>query len=403
MPAIGVNCVMCGVDLTPPEGAHTRRDCEVCGRGLYKLPTDTGLKVETGESVVLPAGAIRIGLHPGGGVGQLTYHGMSWFVRSLLGNSAADEKDQILDSLKLTEEHASYVVENSPLVEGFDLSTTEGANAAIDALREDESSIEWQAFLKGAFASIAKGAIEDGDPVLSAFAAQRSMLAHAGLVFDRDLKPLVWRGYGSVGADQLGEALAYWESHRACEEGEEFWQQALRTRPFLLNQLLAAPVVVEEGKAYVGGKGISNTGGNIVDFLLKQPVLGNVVLLEIKTPSTELLRKTPYRDNVYAPSFELSGGVTQLATYRQSLLNDYHRIREERPINAFNPRCVLLLGNGERELDEKYRRESFELFRNTVRDVDVVTYDELFARAAALRDLLISPEPASTPESGTEA
>lgn len=393
MPTIGVNCVMCGTDLTPPTGVHARRDCDVCGRGLYKLPTNAGLDVEAGDSVVIPAGALQIGLNPSGGHGHLTYNGMSWFVRNLLGNSAANHKDEILESLKRTSENADYVVENSPLVAEFDLSTKEGADAAIEALKKNETSVEWQAFLKGAFASIAQDAIRDGNAALAAFAAQRSMLAHAGLVFDRDLKPLIWRGYGDVGADQLGEALTYWEQHRANKEGEEFWQQALRMRPFLLNQLLSAPVVIEEDKAYVGGKGISNTGGNVVDFLLKQQVVGNVVLLEIKTPSTELLRKTAYRDAIYAPSAELSGGITQLATYRQSLLNEYFRIREERPVHAFNPRCILLLGSAELELAESGRRESFELFRNGLRDVDVVTYDELFARAYALRELLTSPEP----------
>ena len=61
---------------------------------------------------------------------------------------------------------------------------------------------------------IAEDAIEEKDAERAAWAAQQSMLAHAGLVFERDLKPRIWRGYGNVGADQLGEALGLWDRPR---------------------------------------------------------------------------------------------------------------------------------------------------------------------------------------------
>ena len=95
-------------------------------------------------------------------------------------------------------------------------------------------------------------------------------------------------------------------------DDEGFWQDELTVRPFLLNQLLAAPVVIEQDKAYVGGKGVSNTGGGIIDFLLRQAVLENVVLLEIKTPATSLLQHSTYRAGVYGPSDELGGGIARL-------------------------------------------------------------------------------------------
>jgi hypothetical protein len=185
----------------------------------------------------------------------------------------------------------------------------------------------------------------------------------------------------------VSEALELWEANKENAD-EEFWHQALTARPFLLNQLLAAPVVIEQDKAYVGGKGVSNTGGKVVDFLLRQPVLDNVVLLEIKTPMTRLLHGSRYRSEIYGPSEELGGSLTQLASYRQTLLTNLSQLAQGRPLTAFNPRCVLLIGSAERELADASRKASFELFRRGLRDVDVITYDELFARAQGLREVL---------------
>jgi Domain of unknown function (DUF4263) len=42
---------------------------------------------------------------------------------------------------------------------------------------------------------------------------------------------------------------------------------------------------------------------------------------------------------------------------------------------------VLLIGDGERELLDPERRRAFELFRSTLKDVEVITYDELFKKA----------------------
>jgi hypothetical protein len=380
--------MFCGAQTSQPEVIHAQRECEICGRSIFKLPGEDGLTVEEGDSVVVPAGAIRMSLDMSQSTGQFTFAGVSMFVQALLGNQAGDEASKIVESLVAMYEAGDAFLEASPLLSDLDHDSEEGAKAGIARLEEKQDTPEWLAFLKAGFARIAEEAIAKGDAERAAWAAQRSMLAHAGLVFERDLKSLIWRGYGNVGADQIGEALELWEQNKDNAD-EEFWQQELTARPFLLNQLLAAPVVIEQGKAYVGGKGVSNTGGGLLDFLLRQAVLENVALLEIKTPATLLLQRSAYRTGVYGPSDDLGGGIAQIATYRQSLLTEFNALGREESFEAFNPRSVLLIGSVERELDEKNRRKSFELFRNGLRDVDVVTYDELFARARALREVLI--------------
>ena len=85
---------------------------------------------------------------------------------------------------------------------------------------------------------------------------------------------------------------------------EDFWQRTLSDNSFVLSQMFANPVIIIKGKAYVGGKSITNTGGSIVDFLAKNDITNDAVLIEIKTPTTKLLGNK-YRDGVYPISSEL--------------------------------------------------------------------------------------------------
>jgi Domain of unknown function (DUF4263) len=380
--------VLCGGQLARPAVIHAQRDCEICGRSVFKLPGDDGLKIEAGESVVVPPGAIKMSLDVSQSTGQFTFAGVSVFVQMLLGEQAAGESGKIVESLQEMYEAGDAFLEASSLLSDLDQDSEEGAKAGIVRLEENRDTPEWLAFLKAGFARIAAEAIAEGDAERAAWGAQQSMLAHAGLVFERDLKPRIWRGYGNVGADQIGEALELWEQNKDNAD-EDFWQRELTARPFLLNQLLGASVVIHKDKAYVGGKGVSDIGGKYADFLLSHEILDNVTLVEIKTPETQLLQSWPYRMGVYGASSHLSGGLTQLSVQRHKLITSYPTLKLEEPsLTVLNPRCVLLSGSVERELDAADKRESFELFRNGLRDVDVVTYDELFARARALREVL---------------
>jgi len=103
-----------------------------------------------------------------------------------------------------------------------------------------------------------------------------------------------------VGLANLRSALKSWHDN-AENRDEEFWQSLFARHSYVLSQLFAYPVVLIKGKAYVGGKNLCNTGGNVVDFLLRTESSGAAVLVEIKTPQTPLLG-TKYRDCAYPPN-----------------------------------------------------------------------------------------------------
>lgn len=192
----------------------------------------------------------------------------------------------------------------------------------------------------------------------------------------------------AIGLNSLKKVLEIWENNKT-NHNEEFWQEALTQNSFIFAHLFAFPVIVLENKAYVGGKSISNKGGNIIDFLCANNLTRNVALIEIKTPTTKLLG-SKYRGDIYNISNELSGSAMQVANYRNSLIQNYISIinpGEER-FEVFDPKCIIVIGNITSELTDLQQRKSLELFRMGLKDIQIITYDELFGKIEFLVNLL---------------
>ncbi len=170
----------------------------------------------------------------------------------------------------------------------------------------------------------------------------------------------------------------------ALNEDESFWQQFFKDHSWVLARLFSHPFVLIQDQAYVGGKTITNQGGSLADFLFANPVSGNVLIVEIKSPKTKLLARQ-YRNRVYPISEELAGAVTQVLTNRRTLIEEYRFRREkEQPWEAFSPKCLVLAGSMKSEGLAESQRSSFELFRNQLRDLDIVSFDELAAQIDSL-------------------
>jgi hypothetical protein len=190
-----------------------------------------------------------------------------------------------------------------------------------------------------------------------------------------------------LGLAAVKAALSHWRKH-TNEASEEFWQDAFSERSYVLSQVFAYPVVVIEAKAYVGGKLVDRTGGKEVDFLLATESTDAVILVEIKTPQTDLLGPE-YRGNVFPLSRELSGAIAQVLRYRQTFTRNFDGLGAENPnrLTLGEPRCIIIAGLSSK-LSTQVMRENFELQRERVRGVTILTYDELFTRIERLVSLL---------------
>jgi hypothetical protein len=183
----------------------------------------------------------------------------------------------------------------------------------------------------------------------------------------------------AAGVARLRRFLDEWELNRANGD-EEVWQGILTRESWVLGQLFGAPFVFVKGKAYVGGKTYENLEARVTDFLYKNLVTGNVLLVEIKTPITPLLA-AQYRDQVFPPSGHLAGAITQVLDQRRELLGDPTLNLGAAEAASFHPRAVVLVGDIDSQGITHHKLQSFELFRNELAGVEVVTFDELAAKA----------------------
>lgn len=120
-----------------------------------------------------------------------------------------------------------------------------------------------------------------------------------------------------------------------------------------------------------------------------------MMFVEIKTHRLDLLEKE-YRTGCWSPAEHLVGGVAQLqGTVHRAVADIGERLQtttrdgSELPGDftyLIKPRSVLVIGElsqleGSSGGDDLKRIRSFELYRRSLVEPDVVTFDELLARA----------------------
>ncbi|WP_234826506.1 Shedu immune nuclease family protein [Sinorhizobium meliloti] len=184
---------------------------------------------------------------------------------------------------------------------------------------------------------------------------------------------------------------------------EARWQEFLKSNPFILSMAFSAPAIVIQENAYVGGKQFYGGNGKFADFLMATASSGNLALVEIKKPHTDLLTKAAYRGtDVFPPSPELSGAVYQVLDQQSQLHKNLLTFKDETQrsdIHAHSIRCIVIAG---RMPDVPNLRKSFEIVRNSYTNLTIITFDELCARLVEIEKALSPPAQtrSSTPWSG---
>lgn len=124
-----------------------------------------------------------------------------------------------------------------------------------------------------------------------------------------------------IGITNIRKLLAVWEANKSNED-EEFWQKIFRDNAWVLSQIFASPLLLFDEKAYIGGKGLGNKGGKVVDFIFQNDISKDVALIEIKTPNTKIL-SSEYRQGAYSIHSDLTGAIVQVLAYKEQLQREY--------------------------------------------------------------------------------
>lgn len=186
---------------------------------------------------------------------------------------------------------------------------------------------------------------------------------------------------------------------RTHARGEEpMWQAFFEEQPWIFGHGLTLVACegfdVDKLEQYTTGYDAFTQSGNRVDSLmLTLGVIQSLMFVEIKKASTDLLDSEAYRSGVFRPSGELSGAVSQVQTAAHRAVQGLADIATRKdhdgwPLGDFGtvePRKVVVIGQlgeftGDGGINENLYR-SFELYRRSIHGVEVITFDELLARA----------------------
>lgn len=189
------------------------------------------------------------------------------------------------------------------------------------------------------------------------------------------------------------EGLAEFKRQLEARDWEESdWQRFFELETWIFGFGLNYQFLhLVEGHPYLGGKGFKGRGGSVGDFLYSTGgYLRFTVLVEIKKPQSDLLEERTYRTKVYAPSPDLVGGVAQIQRQAwewsmESTRDSSRDELEQRSVFTHQPRGILVTGHtAEFERGgqpDRARLYSFESYRRNLALPEVLTFDEVYARA----------------------
>lgn len=192
------------------------------------------------------------------------------------------------------------------------------------------------------------------------------------------------------------------EESRATTRGAEaVWQAFFEANQWIFGYglNLIACESIDDGKLerITTGANIFGGAGKRIDAIMRSKgLISSMLFCEIKTHDTDLLAKTAYRAGVYQASKELGGGVAQVqktASKAQQLISREFLTRiyddDGTPtgveLSTTRPRQVVVIGSL-REFTHNgavnpEKINSFELYRTSIQDVEIITFDELYQRA----------------------
>lgn len=175
---------------------------------------------------------------------------------------------------------------------------------------------------------------------------------------------------------EKNDLVDFWEQNKT--ESERFWQKYLKKHTNIFTSALnfTMKFICEEGS--LQSQDLYGQGEKKIDFLYKGND-NNAILIEIKGPKTQLLKKTEYRNGIYPPTDDLSGSILQVMAYKRYLIKNSDEIKRRCGdiLKTDNVKCYVIIGSFE-DLEEE-REKSFSLFKESVSPhVEIITFDDLF-------------------------
>lgn len=183
---------------------------------------------------------------------------------------------------------------------------------------------------------------------------------------------------------------------------EPKWQAFFESNPWLLGAGLGVPLFTawnsKKLETVVRGNSFAGEGKRVDALYKTSGIVESFVFAEIKKPTTRLLSTEEYRPGCWPVSSELSGGISQVQATVQAAEDEVrsHVLPAQdgdgydipgSEVFLFRPRAYLVIGSTKEFVNPSTggknpkKVRAFELFRSSIVTPEIITYDELLAKA----------------------
>lgn len=220
-------------------------------------------------------------------------------------------------------------------------------------------------------------------------------LINSGIITSKDIVNTSFRKRGLKIFKSMISMEAYWKTYASDNsiislKEESVWQYFFQKNEWIFGYGLDYRYLqILEKEAHISDSDIDGKNEVITDFLLGDKKFTTFV--EIKKPTTPLFSNRMNRANSWGLSTELMYAVSQILEQKASGLIkldsegfDSHgnAIKQK----AYDSKVILIIGNWREiescsEREQKIKRKTFELFRRDSRNIEILTFDELYDRA----------------------
>ncbi len=225
-------------------------------------------------------------------------------------------------------------------------------------------------------------------------------LINEGIISSKDIVNTAFRKRGLQIFSDFKNNSEYWKSYAAennisPHSEEKVWQFFFEKNEWIFGYGLDYRFrQILQREVHLSDQELDGSNAVISDFLLGEKFF--TTFIELKKPSTPLFANEKNRSNSWRLSNDLIDSVSQILEHKASGLI---RLESNQYINgeilkqkAYDSKVILIIGDWSelekaRSTQEKeIKKKTFELFRRDSRNIEILTFDELFERACFIAE-----------------
>lgn len=225
-------------------------------------------------------------------------------------------------------------------------------------------------------------------------------LINEGFISSKDIVNTSFRKRGVQIFKSLKESPNYWKIY-ADENGlkknseEKVWQYFFEKNEWIFGYGLDYRFQeILQREAHLSESELDGSNTVIGDYLLGDKFF--TTFIELKKPSTPLFGNEKNRSNSWRLSNDLIDSVSQILEHKASGLirldNSQYIKGEPLKQKAYDSKVILIIGdwselnNASSTQEREIKRKTFELFRRDSRNIEILTFDELYERACYIAE-----------------